>query len=133
MPKIRKVAKVPKVLVIDDDPKFRAMVRAMLLGAGFAVCEASNGEEGIAVFRKESPQTILIDILMPQKEGIETIRELRAVEGCPAIIAMSGGGQINNTEILVLAKKLGAHAVLKKPFRMQELIELIKSTCAGSS
>ena len=122
-----------KVLVIDDDPKFRAMISTMLVGAGYAVCEASNGLEGIAVYRCEQPQTILIDILMPEKEGIETIRELRANGYRSIIIAMSGGGQIHNTEILTLAKKLGADAVLKKPFRMQELVALIKSTSAGSA
>lgn len=80
-----------KILVIDDDELIRTTLRRMLQAAGYAVVEAVDGDDGLRRFESEQPDLVLADILMPNKEGLETIRELRRMSQSVAIIAMSGG------------------------------------------
>ncbi|MBV8140820.1 MAG: response regulator, partial [Verrucomicrobia bacterium] len=103
-----------------------------LVNAGYRVCEAENGEVGLAAYVTEKPKVVLIDLLMPKKEGIETIREIRAAGHRSYVIAMSGGCRTETADFLQIAKKLGADAILRKPFRIQELIELVKLAETGS-
>ena len=63
---------MPRILVVDDDDDVREMVRQMLLRAGYEVSVAANGKEGIEVFQRDSPHLVVLDIVMPEKEGLET-------------------------------------------------------------
>ena len=119
------------VLVIDDDPQIWRVVARVLSGAGFRVLEASDGRKGVRLFRDHRPEVILTDILMPEQEGLETIRELRREAPGVAIIAMSGEGQTGTMQFLDFATKLGADAALAKPFRAAELIEAVARLLPG--
>lgn len=121
-----------KILVIDDNDLVRASTRSILESEGYAVEEAGDGDVGIARAQAYGPYLILTDIVMPNKEGIEMIRDLRGRGYDGPIIAMSGGGRIDATEVLNLAGKLGADACIAKPFKKAELLAKVKA-CLGSS
>ena len=115
-----------RILIIDDDDALRATMRDMLEDAGFDVLDAANGARGIAVLEKAPVDLVITDILMPEKEGIETIREIRQRYPDVKVIAASGGGQTGNVTFLDLAKKLGAHEVMEKPIHMDPLVDTVR-------
>jgi DNA-binding response OmpR family regulator len=121
---------VAKILIIDDDPGMRRTVSRILARAGHEVIEASDGEEGMDSFRKNHPDIVVTDIIMPKKEGIETILDLRREHPSTLILAISGGatntsGPLVPLDYLGLAESLGADGVLAKPFRAAALLQEI--------
>ena len=120
-----------RILVIDDEELARFTVREILEGAGYEVAEAKNGNQGLA-FQKAQPNDLVItDIIMPDKEGVETIIELKRDFPTLPIIAISGGGRTRNLDFLKLAEQYGAQKVLAKPFSEEELLESVQ-TCLAS-
>lgn len=123
------------VLVIDDNAGLRAVVRLALESAGHTVLEASDGREGLAQLGPHAPDVMVTDILMPTKEGLETIREARAARPALAIVAMSGGGGLESLDLLRIALQFGADRVLEKPFRpaaLREVVaEVLRARAAG--
>jgi DNA-binding NtrC family response regulator len=119
-----------KVLVIEDDDSFRNVLVQMLEKAGYEVLSAENGNQALKHCRDASPDLVLTDIIMPDKEGLETIQELLNL--CPnlKIIAMSGGGRFGPNSYLPLAAKLGARRTLQKPFMRDELLSTISEVLA---
>ncbi len=116
-----------RILVIDDDEQFRPMLRRMLQCAGYEVVAAANGMEGIRLIRREPADLVITDIFMPEKEGLETIRELHQEFPQLKIIAISGGSdQTQEFSALPYAGKLGATGTLAKPFRRDELLKLVR-------
>jgi len=115
------------VLLIDDDELVRATLTRALELAGFRVNTAENGPKGIENYKRERPDVIVTDILMPEKEGIETILEIRAESEPPPIIAISGGDRTGNPYFLDIAAKLGVRQTLAKPFRPNELVSAVTS------
>lgn len=113
------------VLVVDDDPGVRDVIRSMLESAGYTVLLAENGKEAMKLLKKERADLILTDLVMPEQEGIETIKTLRREYPELKVIAMSGafGG-----DYLRIASYLGAHATLAKPIQMEKLLALVKET-----
>ncbi len=120
-----------RILVIDDNGVLGRALLKQLEYAGHAPVLALDGNAGLAVFRAQPFDLVLTDILMPEKEGLETIRELRRDGVTVPIIAMSGGGYATGTDYLRLALKFGANASLEKPFEQHELIDLIAELLAG--
>lgn len=114
-----------RVLVIEDETALRQMIRRMLESAGHEVTEAANGRAGVEAFRKQPTDVVVTDIIMPNKEGIETIRDIRAIESKVHIVAMSGGGRHQNMDFLKIAAKVGAGATLAKPFRKEQLLACV--------
>jgi DNA-binding response OmpR family regulator len=115
-----------KVLVIDDDAAMRRMITRVLTDAQHQVIEAVDGRDGLRKFRAEAPEIIVTDIVMPEQEGIQTIREIRAGGSTVGIIAISGGGGSGDGALyLTIAEELGADAVLQKPFRLAELVAVV--------
>ena len=111
------------VLVIEDDrPLLLAMARAFTQ-AGAQVILAADGAEGLKRFMTSSPDLVVTDIIMPEREGIETMLAIKAAHPEVPILAVSGGGQTPAREFLILAKGLGADAVLAKPFRAGQLLD----------
>lgn len=122
-----------RVLVIDDDRLVRGMMRRALKTAGHEVMEAENGYAGLALFARAPADLVVTDILMPDKEGIATIRELRQQDRRVRILAVSGGGTHMVCEkLLGFASELGANDVLAKPFRGTELIAKVAELLAAS-
>jgi CheY-like chemotaxis protein len=116
-----------KILVIDDDAAVRKFIITTLKRENHTVFEAENGTEGIQVLQEERDIAVIItDLIMPEKEGIETIMEVRKLNPSIKIMAISGGGKVGPENYLVLADALGANATLKKPFSGQELLMSLK-------
>ncbi|HHV37370.1 MAG TPA: response regulator [Candidatus Cloacimonetes bacterium] len=120
-----------KILVVEDDSSFRKVLVRMLTRAGYEIDQAGDGNQALEVCAEFKPDLVLTDIIMPDKEGLETIQEL--LEMCPElkIIAMSGGGKFGPDSYLPLAEKLGAKASLQKPFMRDELLSTIESVLKG--
>jgi DNA-binding response OmpR family regulator len=115
-----------KILVIEDDPAMRRMIVRTLAAAGHEMIEAKDGQEGLSHFRVDRPTLVITDVLMPGVDGLETIRALRGYAPRVAIIAISGGGSTQNMSFLDFAKKLGADAVIEKPFRARDLVAAVR-------
>ena len=114
-----------RILLVDDDESFRPMLQATLERFGYEVTVAKNGNEAIKHYRERPADLVITDLIMPDKEGVETIRELRGEIPAARIIAMSGGGRNGSDVYLQLATGLGAARVLSKPFSHQELLDAI--------
>lgn len=119
------------VLIIDDDDAIREYVRFVIEKNGCSVFEAIDGNEGVAAARRNPPDLVITDLVMPDKEGIETIREIKKI--CPQcrIIAMSGS--VNSDTYLTMALHLGAHCVIRKPFERAQLEEAIQQALPEAS
>jgi len=115
-----------KILVIDDDDLVRLTLAKLLQKQGGSVLEAKNGAVGIEIFKKNTPHIVLTDMLMPEKEGLETISELKSIQPSIKIIAMSSGGASHNMSFLQLAQRIGADKTISKPIKPDELIKTIK-------
>lgn len=116
-----------KILLIDDDDVIRLTMQSALKKRGFQVITAENGNIGLELFKKENPQIVITDMLMPNKEGLETISEIRSLKTKVKIIAMSGGGSTQNMTFLKLAEKVGADQLLSKPVKPEQLIMAIEN------
>lgn len=116
-----------KILIMDDDNQFRVMLRIMLENAGYKdIEEAENGNIGMKLIRNSHFDLVITDIIMPDKEGIETIIEIRKNFPAIKIIAMSGGGKVGADSYLVMAGHLGAGRTLSKPFQQSELVDAVR-------
>jgi YesN/AraC family two-component response regulator len=114
------------ILIIDDELQIRVMMRRILEKVGYEVYEASDGKEGIKLFRDKPTDLVITDIIMPEKEGLETILDLRHDFPKIKIIAISGGGKTGLPNFLPAAKKFGAIRTLPKPFGKDDLLKLVK-------
>ncbi len=115
-----------QILVIEDDLTVRELILRTLSKAGYDVLSAEDGVEGLSVFRENHPDLVITDIVMPQKEGLQTIIELRQQSPAVKVIAMSGGGRHANEDYLKLARKLGAHRTVSKPFMRDEMLAAVR-------
>ena len=115
-----------RILVIDDDEQLRRMLCMALRRAGYVVVEAGNGNEGLERFREAPTDLIITDLLMPEKEGLETIMDIRREFPDAKIIAMSGGGRAGNLNFLRVAERLGAQRTIAKPFNLQALLAAVQ-------
>jgi len=116
------------ILVVDDDPQLRLALSHILRRLGHHVDQAENGHRALQSItaHRTGYDLVVMDIIMPDKEGIETILELRKMRPQLKIIAMSGGGVYDNPlKMLPVAEVLGACRVLQKPFTQETLIEAI--------
>jgi two-component system, chemotaxis family, chemotaxis protein CheY len=116
---------MPHALVVDDDQISRYSITTALRAAGYRVSEAADGEEVICMLESEQPDVVLMDLMMPQKDGIETIFELRQTHPRLPVIAFTGKDGIK-LDYLEVARLVGATRTLKRPFAMDELIENVK-------
>ena len=119
-----------RILLIDDEATVRATLRDMLEEAGHEVLEAGDGDEGLAVLDANTADAVITDLIMPQKEGIETIREVRARFPTMKILAISGGSA-GHMDYLEFAQKLGADKVLSKPLDFDELAQTVSALLAA--
>lgn len=115
------------VLLVEDDPVLLKTMAGWFAVAGCSVMSAPNGRVGLAQFERMRPDLVVTDIIMPEREGVETIMAMKALDRSVPVLAISGGGRIGPGEFLSLARTLGADGVLPKPFRSRELM----SACAG--
>lgn len=114
-----------KIIVIDDEPYILLMLKKMLEKEGHLVDMATNGVEGIELYHKNGADLIITDIVMPEKEGLETIINLKTENPSLKVIAISGGGRVDSREYLHSAKLLGAERIFQKPFKKDEIVQAV--------
>ena len=122
---------MPHILLIEDNDDFRQVLQITLELLGHEVSSARDGKDALRMFASRPPDLIITDLVMPGKEGLETIQELKNLQPDVKIIAMSGGGRISPNHFLNVATILGANRTLAKPFTNEELVEAIQSVLAG--
>ena len=115
-----------RILIIDDDHHILLMIKKMLERADFEVDLASNGNEGLELIKKVQVDLVITDIIMPEKEGLETIREMKRLRPDMKIIAMSGGGKVSSDNYLNTAKIFGASRILAKPFSQKQMVSAVQ-------
>ncbi len=115
-----------QILIIDDERQVRTVLKKILEREGFNVIVASDGKEGMDLFNKEPADLVVTDIIMPEKEGVEVIRQLKKGYKNVPIIAISGGGQIPAKAHLDSVKLFGVDAVFEKPVDKEEFLNAIR-------
>lgn len=118
------------ILIVDDEPDVRRILRDLAEHDGHSAIEAGDGHQAVEAAARSAPDLAIVDIIMPEQDGFETIRRLRAL--CPSIriLVVSGGGKWVGGEYLDMARRLGAEAVLPKPFQLLELRDTIRKVLA---
>jgi CheY-like chemotaxis protein len=122
-----------RILVIDDDPSVRHATQLLLECEGFEVVVTAGGRSGVAAARSQSFAAVIVDIYMPDMDGLETIKHLRANNPGLRIIAISGalaGGSSEAPDFLNMATKLWGVKTLHKPFRPSDLMQTIQDVLA---
>jgi CheY-like chemotaxis protein len=123
-----------RILLIDDDAVARGMLKKLLEDAGHHVQEGADGAVGMKLFREDPADVVITDIVMPEKEGIETIIELRREFPDVKIIAVSGGGdRLSSDSCLRTAEVAGASRILAKPLNVSDLLSSVDELLALSS
>ena len=125
-------AKAMMILVIDDDYLVRYTLARLLRSEGYEVITAADGERGMSVFRSAVPDLVITDIIMPEQEGIETIRLMRRERPDAKIIAISGGSRLGDLDVLDIASKLGADDIVRKPFDAGDLLSRVRRLTPAS-
>ena len=122
-----------RILIIEDDAEVRELLGALLSRAGFEISVASNGIEGIHAFRTDPTDLIITDLVMPGKEGLETIVDLRNEFPNLKIIAISGGGLDGQSHYLNAARLCGATMTFRKAFKNQEIIDAVHELLSNNN
>jgi DNA-binding response OmpR family regulator len=122
-----------RILLIDDDDLVRRALSQTMAREGHTVIEATNGKEGLELFRSARADLVITDIVMPGKEGTEVLIELRKKNPPVKVIAISGGGRQSPADYLKVARHLGAAKVLAKPFSGDELLSAISELLPGGA
>ncbi len=117
---------MPRILIMEDDAQIQLMLKGVLEDEGYVVRVTSNGKEGKQYWQKERFDLVITDLLMPEKEGLETITELRRESPNTKIIAISGGIQDFGFDILEMAKRLGANQTFGKPVSLPDFLKSVK-------
>lgn len=125
-----KGTQMARILVIDDEPQFRRTLTAILTKADYEVTEADNGKKALDLLRAAACDLVITDIFMPEKEGIETITEIKKTYPQTKIIAVSGGSSFNTKDFLSVAKKLGADVTIQKPFERKVILDAVAELLA---
>lgn len=122
----------PTVLVIDDDEAVRSSLEVLLEAYGYEVVLARDGRQGLAAFRANKPDVVMIDLMMPVMDGLAAITRIRKEWPHSFIIAMSGGGGSGSWDNLAAARELGADHTIEKPFEADELLALLREATAST-
>ena len=112
------------ILVVDDEAFFRAVLRQMLENNGYTVLEAADGDSAVTTYREASPVLVLMDIYMPQKNGIEATREIISFDKSARVLICSGSGYDDDINA---ALAVGARGVISKPFFDEEVLSVISN------
>ena len=118
-----------KILLIDDNEDLRVMLGEELVAAGYEVTAVANGNAGLAAVRKTPVDVVVTDLFMPERQGLETIAEIRRDFPRIKIIAISGGSsrlRDQRTDHLAIARDVGADEILRKPFEPVQLLGTIE-------
>ncbi|QDT59073.1 Alkaline phosphatase synthesis transcriptional regulatory protein PhoP [Stieleria bergensis] len=113
-----------KILIIDDDAEIVESVSYALKGEGFAVVSARDGNQGLALAEKESPDLIILDMMMPKRSGFLVLEKLRRSEDATPVIMITGN---EGSRHKAYAELLGVCEYIRKPFQMNKLVQAVRS------
>jgi DNA-binding response OmpR family regulator len=116
-----------RILVVDDNEDLRSVVQMLLQADGFEVAVAANGQQALVQHRAAPADVVVTDLFMPDKDGIETILELRRTSPGVKIVAISGWTSTQGSDYLRVAREIGAAATLQKPFDPAELSRVVRA------
>ncbi len=114
-----------RILVIDDEQVLRRSVVEILEREGHEVLDAADGKVGMQLLREQRPDLVISDLFMPEMDGVELLRQLRRESPELKVVVMSGGAYDGQIQLLDVATGLGAAAVLRKPFELEELVSVV--------
>ena len=130
-----------RIIVIDDEKDVRDVLKEVLDRAGFDVEGAANGDDGLELLRSKGADVVITDIIMPGKNGVETVQDIRKNFPNTRVIVISGGGNVTPLEYepsaiktsayLASATAAGADVTLTKPFDRREILEAVSQLLAG--
>ena len=120
------------ILVVDDEQSIRTVLKGILGKLGHDVRDAEDGAAAVELCRESSPDVAFVDMYMPGQDGIETIRTLRKEAPGVRIVAMSGEQLEGGVDVLQMATVLGAVAVMRKPFEIDEIKEVVEKALNGA-
>ena len=115
-----------RILVIDDEPTALDLLRRILEMNGYEVLSAVNGQKGVELFQQYPCDLVITDMVMPIKDGLQTILDLRSIAPALPIIAISGGGAISKERYLAVAGYLDNVQTIAKPFAIEDITEAVK-------
>jgi CheY-like chemotaxis protein len=115
-----------RILFVDDNQPFRISFSRILEKSGYEVEQAEDGRIGLRKFRENPPDLVICDLIMPDVEGLETMRGIHEMDKGMKILAISGGGRVNALDYLKVAQMMGAVVTLAKPFTSEELIGAVE-------
>jgi DNA-binding response OmpR family regulator len=116
-----------RILVVDDNEDLCNTIQALLQADGYEVAVARDGDAALAQHQTHPADVVVTDLFMPDKDGIETILELRKISPATKIVAMSGWTSTQGSDYLQVAREIGAAATLQKPFDPQELSRVVRA------
>ncbi len=124
---------MPSILVVDDEDQIRLLIRETLEQVGYHITEARDGKEAFEQYRLAPADLVIMDILMPNQDGLETTVALRREFPDVKVIVITGGSNmIGMLNFLDVAKMLGAHSTLQKPFEMKALLDTVQAELQNS-
>ncbi len=115
-----------RILIIDDDDSITSLLRKVLERGGYEVVTAANGREGVRLYIEAPADLVISDILMPEMDGLEALKELRRISPDLKLIAVSGGGARLKMDVLKVAEYLGAAATFEKPYKIEALLAAVR-------
>lgn len=122
-----------RILVVDDEIEIRQFLRQTLEEVGYDVVEAENGKMAVDYYQEHKVDVVIMDLFMPEKEGLRAIIELQSYDPEIKVIAISGGGRMGKTDMLGVTKDFGVQYAFAKPFRVLDVIRAIKSLLTVST
>ena len=122
-----------RIIVIDDDPALLQVLTRALSAAGHSVLGCENGRKAVDYLAREHADLLVTDILMPEMDGLETVRAVKQLQPQLPILAISGGGSFGPTDYLGIASAFGTSAVLAKPFLPMELVDAVERLLATAA
>lgn len=118
-----------KVLIIDDEKDIIDSLSGILEDEGFSVLKATDGKEGLEIFEREKPDVVLLDVWMPELDGIQVLKKIRTIRNSAKVVVISGHGTISTA---VEAVKMGAYDFLEKPLSIDKVLEVVSRGIGGS-
>lgn len=118
------------VLVVDDDEQIRKLLRSLIEPENIEVLEAENGKKAIALYKEQRIDLVLLDIIMPEMEGIETIIKMKTINPQVPFIGISGGGKMAGEYYLKMMKTFRPRFLFKKPIDTDELLQAVHEILA---
>ena len=121
------------ILVVDDEASIRTMLRSILERSGHQVSEAENGKDALEKYREAPADAVIVDVFMPEQDGVETMIRLRTEYPDVKVVALSGGGWTSKGVALEHMTDLGAVETIAKPFTAEEVVEVVERILGGRS